>query len=115
MTEEERMIETTQAKTTINLLRYLPDYRDECRTRIAWERWFDDMTQASSKLERSLEIFDQYWQTGDEALFDLSLDLLKQVYEKLSMVRLIITKEDADKTSHLQTYLYDLGCALGFK
>ena len=98
-------------------LESIPAYPDKMEARITKETYDRAVDAFTKHLERAFERFEAYWKTGNEVLFELSLEELLQAHNFMSVIMDAVANDKVmDKMSHRATFIYDLAaCMLGVK
>ena len=106
------LFDHSKMKIILDIHLYLPGWHGKYANKITFEAWCKIMDRVEKQLTRAIEVFDGYYKTGDEVLFDLSLEVLNKAHKDLAIIKTCLDKEDSDKLSHFQTFLYHLAGAI---
>ena len=91
----------------------VPAYNPEIFPGITEEMYEDMTAKLAIHITRAIELFDAYWRTSNTALFDMSLEALKQAHASMFLITECAGSTALlDKLSCRAAFTYDLAAAM---
>lgn len=95
------------------ILEQVPAYSIKLETHITRDAYSEAATSFTKHLTRAFELFRAYWNTGNERLFDMSLEELGKARNFMDVIMYAVADDKImDKMSKRATFMYDLAATM---